>query len=783
MNFERLLHEIRSAEGYAGQVEHVQEIAARPARYAKLKVKLHDTVQSILDGLGIERLYTHQVEAIEAALGGENVVVVSGAASGKTLCYVVPIAQKLYERPTSRALLIYPTKALAQDQLRKLADFGAGTAFQAATYDGDTPVSRRRKIKRESQVVLTNPDMLHVGILPYHHTWAEFFRNLDFIVLDEVHTYRGVFGSHTANVMRRLRRITAQYGASPQFISCSATIGNPGDLCEELTGLTAELVSDDGSPRGRRFFIMWNPPVLERATGRRRSANLEAAELMCELARRGVRCIVFVLARRVAELILRYAREQLAGDGDLTERIMAYRGGYLPKERREIERKLFDGELLGVISTTALEVGVDIGGLDAAILTGYPGSISSTWQQIGRAGRGQQDSLAALVALPGGVHRYLLRHPEYLLEAETEQALIDPQNEYILFGHLLCAAYEMPIEDRDAQFFGEKMEPLLEVAGDASCREDSALPYVAKRTRWYWVDPDIYPAAEISLRSTSGRAYEIVLAHKGKFERLGTVDADSALRVVHEGAVYLHAGESYLVKQLDLDGRTAYVRPTKVQYYTEPMTVSEMKVQSWQQERKLPGGARVALGELEINWRVTGYRKVKQVTEQELGTEDLDLPAQTIETLGVCLAATPEDVTALAEAGRDLMGSLHALEHALIGLLPVFAHCDTRDVGGVSEVAHPDLQGPVISIHDAHPGGVGIAEVAYERIEELLAATLDNIEGCPCDEGCPSCVQSPGCGSGNQPLDKGGALLLARLWLQEGRGPEWQEMPDAGDRA
>jgi len=568
MDFERLIDEICGAEGYGGQIAHVERIEARPAQYADLQVRLHETVQAILDGLGIEQLYTHQAEAIEAALGGENVVVVSGTASGKTLCYVVPIAQKLYERPTSRALLIYPTKALAQDQLRKLADFGAGRAFQAATYDGDTPVSRRRSIKRDAQVVLTNPDMLHIGILPYHHTWAEFLRNLDFIVIDEVHTYRGVFGSHTANVMRRLRRIIAKYGANPQFVACSATIGNAQELFEELTGLPVKVVSNDGAPRGRRFFVLWNPPELERRAGRRRSANLEAAELMCRLVRRGVRCIVFVLARRVAELILRYAREQLAKEGDLAERIMAYRGGYLPKERREIERKLFDGELLGVVSTTALEVGVDIGGLDAAILTGYPGSISSTWQQIGRAGRGQEDSLAALVALPGGVHRYLLEHPQYLLETESERALIDPHNRYILAEHLLCAAYEMPLEDQDAELFGDKMEEILEVLGDPSCREDSDLPYVAKRNRWYWVDADIYPAAEINLRSTSGRAYEIVLDHRGKFERLGTVDADSAFRIVHEGAVYLHAGESYLVKRLDLEERTAYVRPTKAQYYT-----------------------------------------------------------------------------------------------------------------------------------------------------------------------------------------------------------------------
>ncbi len=595
MDFESLLSDIRSREDYAGQIHNLSRLPEREAMYGQLGIDLNPTVQSILDGLGIDRLYQHQTQAIEATLSGENVVVVSGTASGKTLCYVVPLAQHIYERPTSRALLVYPTKALAQDQLRKLGEFGAGEAFRAATYDGDTPRNQRRRIKRECQVVLTNPDMLHIGILPYHHTWAEFFRNLDYVVLDEVHTYRGVFGSHTANVIRRLRRIAAKYGANPRFVACSATIGNPGELFGELTGLPARVIDEDGAPQGRRFFMLWQPPVVKQATGQRRSASLEAAELLCEMVRKGVRCIVFVLARRVAELILRYAREQLEEEG-LADRVMAYRGGYLPAERREIERQLFEGELLGVVSTTALEVGVDIGGLDAAILTGYPGTIASTWQQIGRAGRAQGDSLAALVTLPGGVHRYLLEHPEYLLDRDAERVRIDPRNRYILAGHLACAAYEQPLEDVDVALFGDEMEDILQVLGDPSSREDSRLPYVTKRTRWYWVDPDIYPAAEINLRSTAGQAYSIVLEKTG--DKLGTVDADSALRTVHEGAIYLHAGESYLVERLDLEERTAWARKTRARYYTEPTMVSQMKVVSWQEEGTVPGGAPCRLGEL-----------------------------------------------------------------------------------------------------------------------------------------------------------------------------------------
>ncbi len=673
----------------------------------------------------------------------------------------MPLAQRLYERPARRALLVYPTKALAQDQLRKLADFGAGSAFHAATYDGDTPRRDRRRIKREAQVVLTNPDMLHVGILPYHHTWGDFFRNLEFVVLDEVHTYRGVFGSHTANVIRRLRRICSSYGSDPQFIACSATIGNPGELFQKLTGLEPTVVDDDTAPRGRRLLVLWQPPGIGGQPLRRRSANLEAAELMAELVKAHVRTICFVQARRVAELILRYTREELEEFEDLPERVMSYRGGYLPEERREIERRLFDGELLGVISTTALEVGVDIGGLDAAILTGYPGTISSTWQQIGRAGRARSDSLAVLVTLPGGVHRYLVQHPEYLLEAKSERALIDPQNRYILAGHLLCAAYEQPIDDADRALFGDEMEAILEVLADPANREDSNLPFVAKRTRWYWVDPDIYPAAEIGLRSTGGSPWEIRVSG-GEGELLGTVDPASAFRVVHPGAVYLHAGDTYMVEQLDIEEQTAWVSRADVDYYTQPISASRMSVLEWQTESGLECGARALLGELQITYAVIGYRKVRQVTEQELATVELDLPSRTIETVGLAIAPGREDIAALEAAERDLMGSLHALEHAMIALLPIFAFCDHRDVGGVSEAAHDDLAGPVVSVYDAYNGGVGIAEAAYDRLDELITAVAEQIDCCPCEDGCPECVQAPDCGNANTPLDKAGALLLAR---------------------
>ncbi len=754
MDFNVFLDEIEADPDYGGQIAHRAELPACEARYGALQAELHPEVQAILDDLGITQLYSHQTEAIEAAFSGENVAVVAGTASGKTLCFTIPVAQSLYERGTNRALLIYPTKALAQDQLRKLADFGAGTVFTAETYDGDTPSAQRRRIKKSAQVVLTNPDMLHVGILPYHHTWADFFRNLKFVVLDEVHTYRGVFGSHAANVVRRLRRIARHYGTNPQFICCSATIGNPAELCEKLTGLEFKVVDDDGSPAGRRTFVMWRPPLMQRRRDRRRSANQEAADLMARLLRREIRTITFTLARSQAELILRYTRDKL-GDAELAAKLMAYRGGYLPAERRAIENQLFDGKLLGVVSTTALELGVDIGGLDAALMVGYPGSVASTWQQAGRAGRGLQDSLAALIALPGGIHHYLMEHPEYILDRSVERVLIDPYNKFVVAAHLMCASYELPLIEADEVLFGPQMEPILELLVEHG--------YVTKRTKWYWIDADLYPAGQFSIRSASGAGYDIV--REKSDELLGTMDEASAFMMVHPGAIYLHGGDSYLVTKLDTEARIAYVRPTRARYYTQPLVMSEVRVLSGDTSRPLSDTANAHLGELSVHTTVAGYRKLRQVTEQELGQEPLDLPPRTFETIGAWVTIGEQELKALAEEKCDVMGSLHALEHALIGLLPLFASCDPHDVGGVSHHSHQDTGAPSILVYDGYPGGVGICEAAYERIEELIAATVETIETCPCEAGCPNCVQSPSCGDGNQPLDKRGAIVLGRALI------------------
>ncbi|NPV47325.1 MAG: DEAD/DEAH box helicase [Armatimonadetes bacterium] len=757
MDFGALLDEIRNDSDYAGQIAHVRQTGGLSPRLADLPAGLSAPVAEMLRGLGIERLYSHQAAAVAAALDGENVTTVSGTASGKTLTYLLPIVEAIHRRGTSRALLVYPTKALAQDQLRKLREFGAGRLFTAATYDGDTPSAQRRSIKQQAHVVLTNPDMLHLGILPYHHTWSDFLRNLSYVVLDEVHTYRGVFGAHTANVMRRLRRIAQHYGASPQFLCCSATIGNPRQLAETLTGLPCRLVDDDGAPKGRKWFVFWNPPIIEKLTGRRRSGNLEAADLMARLVRHGIRHLTFTLARSQAELILRYVRDRLQESGQ-ADAVMAYRGGYLPAERREIERRLFSGELLGVTATTALELGVDIGGLDAVLMAGYPGSIASTWQQAGRAGRGQRDALAVLIGLSGPIHQYVVNNPDYLLEGRNEQVVLDPGNPLIRAGHLLCAAYELPLDARDKAFFGDDMEPTLQILADAG--------YLAHRSKWYWLDPEVYPAAEISIRSASGAAYSIVLSPSG--DLLATMDAASAPRMVHPGAIYLHAGQTYRVDDLDVEKRIARVTPADVDYYTTPLTASEVRRLEVQEHSALRSGLRLELADVEVRTQVIGFNRIRQVTEQQLGSENLDLPADTYETVGVWLLPQPEALMGDTDSPLDLAGSLHALEHALIALLPLFVPCDPHDVGGVSSPLHPEVSGPAICIYDGYPGGVGLVRAAYERMVELLQAAANRLATCPCQEGCPGCIQQPSCGSMNRPLSKGGALALASHWLGSG---------------
>lgn len=749
------LESVRRSAGYRRQIAHVERIPARSAVFGDVDPPITGRLAQSLSAQGLDRLYCHQAEALDAVRRGESIVVVTSTASGKTLCYNIPVLEALEADPQARALYIYPTKALAQDQFAKLQQYGL-PGLKAATYDGDTPRRERPFVKTSANVVLTNPDMLHVGILPYHTTWSSFLRNLRYVVVDEVHSYRGVFGAHVANVIRRLRRIASHYGASPQFVCASATVREPGKLVGDLIGVDARVIDRDGSPSGEKMFAFWNPPFLPGRDGRR-SPNSEAVDLFVRLVESGVRTIVFTKARKTAELILRYARAQLRERGSpAQDLIMAYRAGYRPAERRQIERRLFNGELIGITSTTALEVGVDIGGLDAALMVGYPGTVASTWQQAGRAGRAAEQSLAVLIALDDPVDQFLMRNPDYFFRARNEVAVVNPCNPYILADHVLCAAYELPIDNEEIEpLFGARAWEVLGVLEEVG--------QVCYDRQWRWCGSE-YPARNVNIRSASGAGFDIVSVDGGG-ALLGTADASSAFQVVHPGAIYLHGGESYVVTRLDIASQVAYVERTEVNYYTLPGSVTQARVAEEVEATSLRA-ARVCFGDVCVKDRVTHFWRKQLFTERNLQKVALDLPEVTLDTEAVWISVPKELTDRLVGRGFDLTGTIHAAEHASIALMPLFAMCDRQDVGGVSHPSHPDTGSlAAIFIYDGYPGGVGLARAAFGRIDELLAAALAAIDDCKCDAGCPSCVQSPKCGSNNDPLDKAGAAFLLRELL------------------
>ena len=750
------LESIRSSPDYRGQIAHVETIARRSAVHADLDPPVSGRVRKALRDQGIKQLYSHQAQAIEVVRRGENVAVVTGTASGKTLCYNIPVLESLEKDPRGRALYIYPTKALAQDQLGKLRDFHLDFV-KAATYDGDTPRQERPFIKMSANIVLTNPDMLHIGILPYHTTWSDLFRNLKYVVIDEIHMYRGVFGAHVANIMRRLRRIASYYGSDPQFIFASATVREPARLVRDLAGVEAAVIDYDGSPSGRKMFLFWNPPFLA-GKDERRSANSEAVDLFTRMISSGVRTIVFTKARKTAELILRYTRSALRDSKSLNaDRVMAYRAGYRPAERREIERRLFSGELLGVTSTTALEVGVDIGGLDGAIITGYPGTIAGTWQQAGRAGRASEESMAVLIGYENPMDQYLMRNPAYFFTAEHERAIVDSQNPYVLADHLLCAAYELPIDESEVErVFGERAWEVLGVLGEFG--------QINFRRKFYWSGVD-YPAKDVNIRSTSRDSYVIVSVEQGG-TLLGTADGATAFETVHPGAVYLHAGESYVVTKLDLSEKVAYVEKSEVNYYTTPGSLTRLEVE--QEVESKPIGRTIArFGDVVVGNQVTHFWRKQLFTEQTIDRVPLDLPEIELNTEAAWITIPPDVTNRALGRGIDVPGAIHAIEHAAIGIMPLFAMCDRSDIGGVSHPSHPDTENlAAIFIYDGHAGGVGLSRAAYDSLDDLLNATLKAIEDCPCEDGCPSCVQSPKCGNNNEPLDKAGAVYLLREILK-----------------
>ncbi len=756
MDTAAFLNYLQSKDSYDNQIAYIEHIRPRGAKYAPLDEPLSASLQDCLNKNYIDPLYTHQAEAVNNTRQGRNIMVATSSASGKSLCYNIPVIETLLTQTHSRALYLFPTKALAQDQLRVLKELFCPRLFGSedlATFDGDTPPAERAEIRKRARIILSNPDMLHLGILPNHQVWSRFLRNLKYVVIDEAHIYRGVFGSHVAGVLRRLRRLCELYGSKPQIICCSATIANPGEHAEKLTGLPFRVIDNDGSPHGGKEFVFWEPPIIDKAKSTRRSANSEATDLFTELVSQSIRTLTFARTRRLTELIYTYSRDRLAESNPLiAKRIAAYRAGYLPKERRKIERELVGGQLLGVVATIALELGIDIGDLEATVLTGYPGSIASTWQQAGRSGRGMENSLSFLIGLDNPLDQYFMHHPEAFFQKSFENALVNPDNHYILRAHLLCAAWEIPLSNNDENFFGPRFAEERDGLG-----EEGLLREGRRNRKWYLSPSIAYPAQAINIRSTSGENFALIDTSTGSL--LETVDASVAFFQVHPGAIYLHQGESYLVSRLDLAGHTAYAAPTTASYYTQTKEIEDLRIINLIKSRSC-GPVKVCLGEVEITNDVIGFKKKAQYTEEVIGEEPLDLPPLKFSTVSLWFDLPPGAIDQLDKAQLDFAGGLHATEHAAIAMLPLFALCDRNDIGGLSTPLHPDTGNAQIFIYDAYPGGIGITEKGFDLVEDLWRATLEVITTCPCEEGCPSCIQSPKCGNNNKPLDKKAAQLL-----------------------
>ena len=768
MDVAAFLAQVQEMPWYQDQIAHAEDIPSRTATYGALDGPIDPALERSLETLGISSPYSHQAQAINALSRGRHVAISTPAASGKSLCYNLPVLTSLLADRSARALYLFPTKALAQDQLRKLEELApADSRLRFGLFDGDTPTRDRPQIRRSSQILITNPDMLHLGVLPNHRSWHRLLSSLAYVVLDEAHVYRGVFGSHVAYVIRRLRRLCRKFGSDPQFILSSATIANPGEHAERLVGLPFQVVTEDGAPYGGKDFVFWNPPLVDMAEGSRRSSNSESALLMSELVRRRVRFMTFVRSRRMAELLFVNVRNRLVEAGSrLADRIAPYRASYLPSDRRRIESDLFEGRLLGLITTTAMELGVDIGDLEATILTGYPGTIASTWQQAGRSGRRGQRALTVLVALADPLNQYLMNHPDSFFGKSAESARISMANEYILKPQLLCAAYEMPLTAGDSDLFDTDIS-----AGARELVDDGLLH--ARGSRWH-LEPNVsYPAQDVNIRSATSDFFTLVERDTGAV--LETVGEGSAFLQLHPGAVYLHQGEPYLVTDLDLESQTAYMEKTDVPYYTQVRDFTETRIL---REFKSKAAARttVHLGEVEVTTRVSGFIRRANFTDEYLGEEYVDIPPRSYETVALWFDVPKDTLDHIRDQKMHLAGGLHATEHAAIGVLPLFAMCDRNDIGGITTPLHPDTGRPQVFIHDGHPGGVGIAEHGYEKIEELWQVTLDVISACQCESGCPSCIQSPKCGSNNEPLDKAVAELVLRGILgQFGAGADLVE--------
>ncbi len=752
--------DVLTARSRGDRLLHVEHVPARTARLAQWPGSVAPEVLSALLAGGVERPWSHQRAAIDLATAGRHVVIATGTASGKSLGYLAPVLSAACAGSSmpglrgATAIYLAPTKALAADQLARIESM-AVPGVRAATYDGDTPPDERRWIREHANVVLTNPDLLHHSLLPGHERWSRFLRSLEYVVVDECHVYRGVFGSHVSAVLRRLRRVAARYGASPTFVLASATVSEPAAHASRLIGMPVTAVTDDGSPRGAMTFALWEPATVD---GHRRSATTEAAEILAELVLHGVQAVAFARSRAGAESLATNARRRVEHDDPaLGEGVAAYRGGYLPQDRRRIERGLRDGSLRGLAATNALELGIDVSGLDAVVMAGWPGRRASLWQQAGRAGRSGEESLAVLVAADDPLDTYLVRHPEAIFGAPVEASVMDPHNPHVLAPHLAAAAAELPLAEGDLPMFGPDARRLLDalVTNGILRRRPSG---------WFWARED-RPAEHISLRGASD-VVAVVEARTGRV--LGTVDEASSHAQVHTGAVHVHQGDTWVVTDLDLEARAAHVVRGDPGWSTSAQSVSRFDILGRERTDRR-ARVQVSFGTVRVTSQVTGFLR-RLPSGEVLGTHPLDLPERSLTTKAVWWTV-PDDVLAAAGVEANAVpGALHAAEHAAIGMLPLVATSDRWDVGGASTALHPDTGEPTIMVFDGYPGGAGFAERGFGAFEAWVRATRDAVLGCPCATGCPACVQSPKCGNGNEPLDKPGAVTVLELALAAAAG-------------
>ncbi len=725
----QLLDWLKTDKNVKENITHWEIIEGKEADYVPMPDDLHPELKKALEKRGITQLYSHQKEAYTYGMNGEHFTAVTPTASGKTLCYNLPVLQTILEDDTARALYLFPTKALSYDQKNELNELidAAGISVNSYTYDGDTPVNIRQKIRKAGHIVITNPDMLHSGILPHHTKWVSLFENLKFVIIDELHTYRGVFGSHTANVLRRLKRICEFYGSRPVFICTSATIANPKELAEALTGENMLLIDKNGAPAGKKHFIFYNPPVVNRQLNIRRSPVLEVRKLAGEFLKNKIQTIIFARTRVRVEVILTYLQE-LIKDKIGEKKIRGYRGGYLPKERREIEKGLRNGDIYGVVSTNALELGVDIGSLQVCIMTGYPGTVASAWQQAGRAGRRQGEAAVIYVAGTSPLDQYVIRHPEYFFKQSPEVARINPDNLLILVDHIKCAAYELPFQ-KGEMFGGMDVDDVLDFLVDQKVLTLSG-------NKFHWMS-DSFPAHNISLRSASRENVVIIDQTEAPDVRvIGEMDTFSAMTLLHEEAIYLHQGTQYQVEELDWEEKKAYVREVNVDYYTDANLAVQLKVLEIDKEKETESVV-TGFGEVSVQAMATIFKKIKFETHENIGSGPIHLPEQILHTSS-CWISLKKELKEFPE--KRLEEALTGVTHALKNIVPMFVMSDPNDVLTAPQVkaVHNDL--PTIFLYDRYPGGVGLSEQIYESITAILRETKEHITGCPCEAGCPSCV-------------------------------------------